>query len=117
MPRRPKKEPDKLRRRKPPAKTLEARENQLVALAVDVAEQQLSERTASSQVITHFLKLGTTIASLEREKLARENELLKAKAEALNTGKNLEKLYSEALEAILSYSGRKDEGGESDDED
>ena len=62
-----------------PALTPEARENQLISLAVDLAEEQLRDKTASSQVITHFLKLGTTKAELEKEKLAKENELLRAK--------------------------------------
>lgn len=36
-----------------PALTPEARENQLISLASDLAEKQLREGTASSQVITH----------------------------------------------------------------
>ena len=56
-------------RRRPPATSVEARENQLISLAVDLAERQLSEGTASSQVITHYLKLGTTKDRLEKEKL------------------------------------------------
>ena len=43
-----------------PALTPEARENQMISLAVDLAEKQLMEGTASSQVITHYLKLGST---------------------------------------------------------
>ena len=88
-----------------PALTPEARENQLVSLAVDLAEQQLREGTASSQVITHYLKLGSTKASLEKEKIERENELLRAKTESLQTAKRIEELYSEALDAMRKYSG------------
>lgn len=88
-----------------PALTPEARENQLVSLAVDLAEQQLREGTASSQVITHYLKLGSTKASLEKEKIERENELLRAKTESLQTAKRIEELYSEALDAMRRYSG------------
>lgn len=94
-----------------PALTPEARELQLVSLAIDLAEQQLREGTASSQVITHYLKLGTTTARLEREKLERENKLLAAKAEAIESDKERAKLYEEAIEAMRRYSGH----GGSDD--
>lgn len=95
-----------------PALTPEARENQMVSLAVDLAEKQLIEGTASSQVITHYLKLGTMkhkaeMEKLEREKekLERENELLKAKTECLQSAKRVEELYEDALKAMKSYSG------------
>ena len=41
-----------------PALTPEARENQLIALAVDLVEKRLIEGTASSKETTHLLKLG-----------------------------------------------------------
>ena len=88
-----------------PAKTIESRENQLVSLATSLAESQLRNGTASSQVITHYLKLGTTNALLEKERLVRENELLKAKAEALSSHKKVEELYGKAILAMRSYSG------------
>lgn len=93
-------------RRRPPATSVEARENQLISLAVDLAERQLSEGTASSQVITHYLKLGTTKERLEKEKLEKENELLKAKTEAIQSAKRVEELYKDALNAMRSYSGQ-----------
>ena len=89
----------------PPALTIEARENRCIALAVDLAEKQLREGTASSQVITHYLKLGTTRELLEKEKLEKENLLLRAKTEALQSQKKKEELYSEALNAMRIYSG------------
>lgn len=92
-------------RRLPPARTVEARENQLISLAVDEAERQLRAGTASSQVITHYLKLGSTREKLEMERLRRENELLKAKTEALESSKRMEELVGEALKAMRSYSG------------
>lgn len=95
-----------------PALTPEARENQLVSLAVDLAERQLLEGTASSQVITHYLKLGTTTARLEKEKLERENELLRAKTKALESAERVEELYANALNAMRNYSGN---GGEEND--
>lgn len=101
-------------RRRPPATTPEARENQLISLAVDLAEQQLLDGSASAQVITHYLKLGTTRASLEREKLERENELLKAKTENLQGQKRMEEIVEEAIKAMRSYSGIDDEEDEED---
>lgn len=88
-----------------PALTPEAREGQLVALAVDLAEEQLRNGTASSQVITHYLKLGSTRAELEREKLRKENELLKAKTEAIQSARHIEELYADAISAMKRYSG------------
>jgi hypothetical protein len=93
------------------ALTPEARENQMVSLAVDLAEKQLIEGTASSQVITHYLKLGTTIARLEKEKLERENKLLEAKTKALESAERVEELYANALNAMRNYSGN-DNGDE-----
>mgnify|MGYP006896625522 CR=1 FL=1 len=95
-----------------PALSPEARENQMISLAVDLAEKQLQEGTASSQVITHFLKLGTTRAELEKEKLAKENELLEAKTKAIQSAERVEELYLNALNAMKNYSGQ----GDSDDE-
>lgn len=89
-----------------PALTPEARENQMISLAVDLAERQLEEGTASSQVITHFLKLGSSKERLEREKLEEENKLLRAKTESLQSQKRVEELYAEALTAMRRYSGQ-----------
>ena len=90
---------------RPPATSPEARENQLINMAVDLAEQQLRDGTASSQVITHFLKLGTMKEQLEREKLMKENELLRARTESLTDAKNQEELYQKAIKALQHYSG------------
>lgn len=95
-----------------PALNPDARENQMISLAVDLAEQQLRDGTASSQVITHFLKLGSSKEKLEKEKLEKENELLKAKAEALKSAKKVESLYADALKAFRTYSGMDDTGDE-----
>lgn len=90
-------------RRMKPALSPEARENQLISLAVDLAEKQLIEGTASAQVITHYLKLATVKEQLEREKLAKENELLRAKTEAIQSAQRVEDLYANALDAMRSY--------------
>ena len=96
--------------RKPgrPALTPEARENQMIALAVDLAEQQLIDGTASSQVITHYLKLGTTRERLEKEKVENENKLLLAKVKALESAERTGAMYEEALRAMRSYAGQVD---------
>lgn len=89
-----------------PATTPEGRENQLVSLASDLAERQLREGTASSQVITHFLKLGSTREKLEEERLRRENLLLSAKVDQIASSRRMEELYETALNAMREYSGR-----------
>lgn len=88
-----------------PALTPETKENQMISLAMDLAERQLMEGTASSQVISHFLKLGSTKERLEKEKLLEENKLLKAKTEALQSAKRVEELYADAIAAMKRYSG------------
>ena len=92
-------------KRRPPATTPEARENQLICLAVDLAEEQIRNGTASSQVISHFLKLGSTKERIEKEILEQQRELIKAKTEALHSAKRVEELYSKALDAMRLYSG------------
>ncbi|MDR1753378.1 MAG: hypothetical protein LBR74_00525 [Eubacterium sp.] len=94
-----------------PAISPEARENQLVSLAVDLAEKQLSEGTASSQVITHYLKLGSTKEKIEKEILEKQKELIEAKTQSLQSAQKIEELYINALDAMRNYSGQ----GGSDD--
>jgi hypothetical protein len=96
----------RIKRRQAPGKTVETRENQLISLAVDLAVKQIKNGTASSQVITHFLKLGSTQAQLEKAKLDKENQLLEAKTAALQSQKKVEMLYSNAMKAFRSYSGQ-----------
>lgn len=98
-----------------PAVTLDARENQLVSLAVDLAEKQIREGTASAQVITHFLKLGTTRERLEQEKLAKENELLRSRTEQIASAGRIEELYKNALDAMRSYGGYEPRDDSDDD--
>lgn len=95
----------KLERRRAPASSPEARENQLISLAEARAEEQLRNGTASSQVIVHYLRLGSMREKLERDKLKSEVEMLKAKKEALDSTKRIEELYSEAMRAVRSYRG------------
>jgi hypothetical protein len=77
----------------------------MVSLAVDLAEKQLMEGTASAQVISHYLKLGSTRERLEQDRLEQENELLKARVDAMASAKKVEELYAQALNAMRSYAG------------
>ena len=95
--------------RRPPAKSPQQREDQLIAKAVDLAEEQIESGRASAQVITHFLKLGTTREKLEQERMRRENLLLEAKVTALESQTQTEELYREALKAMKRYQGQDDD--------
>lgn len=97
---------------RPLPSTPEAAENEMIASAYRLAQKQLEEGTASAQVITHFLKLGSTKERLEKEKLIEENKLLRAKTEALKSNSRLEELFTEAMTAFSSYRG----GNSNDDE-
>ena len=94
------------------ASTPEAREQQLIALAVDLAEKQLIEGTAPSQVISHFLKLGSIRAQIEKELLEKQRDLAAAKAESIKSGARMEELYLNAVNAMKSYSGQEEEPDE-----
>lgn len=89
-----------------PATTPEEREHQLIALAVDVAEDQLRNGTASAQVVTHFLKLASSREKLEQERMRMEVELLEAKREAMTSAVRVEELYGNAITAMRHYSGQ-----------
>lgn len=95
-------------RRRPPARTPEDRENQLIAAAVDLAEQQLLAGTASAQVISHYLKLGSSRERLEQARLEQEVSLLEIKREAIASEKRVEEMYAEAMSAFRAYSGTPD---------
>ena len=97
-----------------PALSPEARENQLIYLATELAEQQLRDGTASSQVITHYLKLGSTKERIEKEILEKQKDLISAKTEALQSTKRIEELYTNAITAMKKYSGH---GGDDYDEE
>ena len=98
-----------------PALSPEARENQMISLAVDLVEKRMREGTASSAETTYYLRLSGSKARLEKEKLEEENKLLRAKTEALQAAKNTEEMYAEAIKAMRIYNGQ-DEGEEEDGE-
>lgn len=89
-----------------PALSPEARENQLISLAMDLVEQRLLDGTASPNEVTSILRLGTTKAKLEKEKLEVENELNRAKKEALESQKRMEEMYAEAITSMREYAGK-----------
>ena len=93
------------KRNLPPALTPEAAEAQMISLAMDCAKQQLIDGTASSQVITHFLKLGTQKHKAEMEKMRLETELVRARTESIKANAKSEEMFKEAMEAMKRYSG------------
>jgi len=99
------KKEDERTNKKPPASNLESRENQLISLAVNLAEKQLVDGSASSQVITHYLKLGSTKDRLEKEILESKKELMTAKTDAIKSTQKSEEMYKEALDAMKLYKG------------
>lgn len=104
---------NKSKRVSPPAKTPEAREDQMISLAVDLAEKQLLEGTASSQIISHYLELGSTIGRIKKELLEQQKELARAKTESIQSAKRVEELYINALNAMRNYAGQR--VGDNDD--
>ena len=92
-------------RRHQPARTSEAREMQLADLAYDLAEEQIRGGTASSQVVTHFLKMGSTRERLEQERMAHEIELMEVKKQQIENQARIEDLFTAAIDAMRSYTG------------
>lgn len=93
----------KQEREQRPASTPESREQQLVSLAVDLAERQIRDGTASAAVITHFLKIGTARETMEREILGKQAAFLEAKAASINKDKDQEDIAKAAMEALKNY--------------
>lgn len=101
-------------RKRPLAKTPEAQENRMVSLAMLLVEERLEKGTASSQETTHFLRIGSTTARIEKEILEKQKELIVAKTEAIQSQKRTEELYKDAMKAFRSYSGQ---GGDDGDDE
>lgn len=101
----------------PPATTLEGREDQLIAAAMDLVERRIAEGTASAQETVHFLKLGSVRNQLEQNKLKAENNMLSARVKDMESRQSSEGLYAKALAAFKGYSGEEpfDEDGEYED--
>ena len=111
---RPSRVSDGATRLRAPAMNPEDREDQMVALAFDLVEKRLREGTASAQETVHFLKFGSSRERLERDRLKSENELLRQKTESLQSSKNIELLYNEAIKAMKTYNGH---GRDDEDEE
>lgn len=92
--------------RRPPATTPEAQENRLIGKAVDLAERQLEDGSASAQVITHYLKLGSSRERLEQELIQQNVALQQAKRENMASAARVEELYSDAINAMRRYAGQ-----------
>lgn len=91
--------------RRQPARTSESREQQLSSLAYDLAEEQIRGGTASSQVITHFLKMGSTREQLEQQRMQHEIELMEVKKQSIENQARIEDLFTAAIDAMRSYTG------------
>lgn len=104
---------EKPKRKRPrPALNPDAREDQMISLAIDQAEKMLLEGNAPSQIVVHYLKLASSKERLEKEKLENENKVLKAKAEMIESTKRSEEFYEEALRAFKTYAGQGDSSDE-----
>lgn len=100
-------------KKRPPATTPEGREQQLIGMAMDAVESRIANGTATAQELCHFLKMGSPSAKLERAILEKQKELLEAKTSAIQSQKHIEELYTNAMNAMRSYSGQN--GAEEDD--
>lgn len=87
------------------ATTPEARELQLIALATDLAEKQLRDGSASSQIVVHYLKLGSSKERIEKEIMEKQRDLIVAKTKSFESADKLEKMYEDAMEAMSRYRG------------
>lgn len=94
------------RQRRSPAITVEGLENQMISTAITLAQRQLEDGTASAQVITHYLKLGSTREKLEQDRLRAENDMLRQKIQSMKSASEVEELYKDALNAMRRYSGQ-----------
>lgn len=94
------------------AQTPEERENQLIALALDRVEERMLNGTASGQEYVQFIRMASSKARAENEKLKLELDLIKAKTENLRQQQRTEELFANAISAFKRYSG-----AGSDDED
>lgn len=102
-------------RKRPPARTPEEEENYMISIAVKAAEEQILSGKASSQLLTHYLKLATAKERLEKEKLETEIQLLRAKTEAIESSKQTEELYRKAIEAMAIYTGSASDADEEEE--
>lgn len=90
----------------PPAKTPEARENQIIAAAWDLAEERILDGTASNALLVQCLRMGSTKERIEKELMSERIRNTKIKTEAIESEKRMDEIYAKALNAMRIYSGR-----------
>ena len=94
----------------PSASTMEGMENECIALSYELAKKRLVEGTATSAEIVHFLKLGSMKEQLDEELIRKDMALKDAKIESLQTNKQIEEMFSEAMRYMSRYQGYFDDG-------
>lgn len=104
-----KEKPRAITREFPPAETLEQKEEQMVLLSMERAEQQIRDGTASSQVLTHYLKIGSTKERLEKQILGEQKKLIVAKTEQIESQRRTDELFADAIAAFTRYSPSEDD--------
>lgn len=109
--------PRDVKSRRSPTMSVEGNDNRLISLANKCAEKQLRDGTASSQIICHYLKLGSEKERLSIEKERAELELLRAKTKAIQSGEERDAMFAKALRAFSSYRGETDLGEDDEDEE
>lgn len=97
-------------------RTPEGRENRLISMALDLAEERLRNGTATAQEVVHFLKLGSEKSRVEVEKLELEKKLVEAKTENLKAQRDMATMFNDAMAAMKRYRGEEDDSDEYDDE-
>ncbi len=100
-----------------PARTPQTKENQMISLAFDLAEKKLRNGSASSQLITHFLKLATVKEQLENDRLRADLDLARAKIKYMESQETSQEMYEKALRAFCDYSGTEYEENIDDDDE
>jgi len=100
-----KREPQPIRKTgpRPKFKNQEAREKYLIGLAYDLVEERLLNGTATSQETVHFLRMGSAKEQRDAKLEEMQIELMKAKKEALDSQKNIERMLEEGFAAYTSY--------------
>lgn len=99
-----------------PPMTPDEQLDSIVNDAYALAEQQIRNGTASPSIILQFLKIGSPERKEELEKLRLENELLKAKAEAIRSSARIEESYAKVIKAMQICSGQTPYDPEEDEE-
>lgn len=98
-------------------RTPEGRENRLISMALDLAEERLRNGTATAQEVVHFLKLGSEKSRVEVEKLELEKKLVEAKTENLKAQRDMATMFNDAMAAMKRYRGEEDDIDDYDGED